>query len=307
MDEVTDVIEKYEISQNDFRTLREKYIDIDEETGMIRWRESENDYKGKFDEEKRLCELGCLAYYGDSVMMWLFPVEAFNAFKKVYILTYMFRAQIQRYYYDYYNLPYSYVYVTGNSVENYQFCEEASAASKMEYNFSNLIHILEDKKLNQIGAREYDLSKNWYIRNNNNAVMTRLKNDISNYFKNKRKTKTTENLWTTFKDFKKQLSGKGYGRAFVPLNMRASNKYRDRISVAYPVNRYLNTGIKNFFMQHDVEVDEDGFALSEMLQFIWRSAIRDGKEIWIYVPSARMRNLLKNWIAENSTETPGKM
>ena len=306
MDEVTDVIEKYEISQNDFRTLREKYIDIDEETGMIRWRESENDYKGKFDEEKRLCELGCLAYYGDSVMMWLFPVEAFNAFKKVYILTYMFRAQIQRYYYDYYNLPYSYVYVTGNSVENYQFCEESSVTSEMEYNFSNLIHILEDKKLNQIGAREYDLSKNWYIRNNNNAVMTRLKNDISNYFKNKRKTKTTENLWTTFKDFKKQLSGKGYGRAFVPLNMRASNKYRDRISVAYPVNRYLNTGIKNFFMQHDVEVDEDGFALSEMLQFIWRSAIRDGKEIWIYVPSARMRNLLKNWIAENSTETPGK-
>lgn len=299
MDEVTDVIEKYEISQNDFRTLREKYIDIDEETGMIRWRESENDYKGKFDKEKRLCEMGCLAYYGGSVMMWLFPVEAFNAFKKVYILTYMFRAQIQRYYYDYYNLPYSYVYVTGNSVENYQFCEEASVASKMEYNFSNLIHILEDKKLNQIGAREYDLSKNWYIRNSGNAVMRKLKNNIYNYFFNRRNTKSSENLWTTFKDFKKPLSGKGYGRAFVPLNMRASNKYRDRISVAYPVNRYLDTSIKHFFMQHDVEVDEDGFALSEMLQFIWRSAIRDGKEIWIYVPSARMRNLLKNWIAEN--------
>lgn len=306
MDEVTDVIEKYEISQNDFRTLREKYIDIDEETGMIRWRESENDYKGKFDKEKRLCELGCLAYYGGSVMMWIFPVEAFNAFKNVYILTYMFRAQIQRYYYDYYNLPYSYVYVTGNSVENYQFCEEASAASKMEYNFSSLIHILEDKKLNQIGAREYDLSKNWYIRNNNNAVMRKLKNNISNYFKHRRKTGTKYNLWTAFKDFKKQLSGKGYGRAFAPLNMRASNAYRDRVSVAYPVNRYLDTSIKHFFMQHDVEVDEDGFALSEMLQFIWRSAIRDGKEIWIYVPSVRMRNLLKNWIAENSTETPGE-
>lgn len=306
MDEVTDVIEKYEISKNDFRTLREKYIDIDEETGMIHWRESENDYCGKFDEEKRLCELGCLAYYGGSVMMWLFPVEAFNAFKNVYILTYMFRAQIQRYYYDYYNLPYSYVYVTGNSVENYRFCEEISEATNMEYNFGSLIHILEDKKLNRIGAREYDLSKNWYIRNSNNAVMRKLKNNITNYFVNKRRTKTGCNLWTTFKDFKKQLSGKGYGKAFAPLNMRASNAYRDRISVAYPVNRYLNTGIKNFFLQHSVEADEDGFALSEMLQFIWRSAIRDGKEIWIYVPSVRMRNLLKNWIAENSTETPGE-
>lgn len=304
MDEVTDVVEKYEISQNDFRTLSEKYIDIDEETGLILWRESENDYEGKFNEEKRLCELGCLAYYGGSVMMWLFPVEAFNAFKHVYILTYMFRAQIQRYYYDYYNLPYSYVYVTGDSIENYTFTDNAEQISKIEYDFPNLIHILEDKKLNQIGAREYDLSKNWYTRNSGNAVMTQLKNNITNYFINKRKTKTTRNLWTTFKDFKKELSGYGYGRAFVPLNMRASNKYRDRISVAYPVNRYLNTGIKNFFLQHGVEVDEDGFALSEMLQFIWRSAIRDGKEIWIYVPSARMRELLKNWIAENGGENP---
>ena len=290
MDEVTDVVEKYEISQNDFRTLSEKYIDIDEETGLIHWRESENDYEGKFDEEKRLCELGCLAYYGGSVMMWLFPVEAFNAFKKVYILTYMFRAQVQRYYYDYYHLPYSYVYVTGDSIENYTFTDNAEQTSRIE--------------LNQIGAREYDLSKNWYIRNAGNAVMTQLKNNITNYFIHKRKTKTGHNLWTTFKDFKRTLSGKGYGRAFVPLNMRASNKYRDRISVVYPVNRYLDTSIKHFFIKHGVEVDEDGFALSEMLQFIWRSAIRDGKEIWIYVPSARMRELLKNWIAENSAENP---
>ena len=236
--------------------------------------------------------------------MWLFPVEAFNAFKKVYILTYMFRAQVQRYYYDYYHLPYSYVYVTGDSIENYTFTDNAEQISKIEYDFPNLIHILEDKKLNQIGAREHDLSKNWYVRNAGNAVIEQLKNDISNFFKHKRKTKTGSNLWTTFKDFKNVLSGKGYGRAFVPLNMRASNKYRDRVSVAYPVNRYLNTGSKNFFLQHGVEVDEDGFALSEMLQFIWRSAIRDGKEIWIYVPSARMRELLKNWIAENSAENP---
>ena len=194
MDEVTDVVEKYEISQNDFRTLSEKYIDIDEETGLILWRESENDYEGKFNEEKRLCELGCLAYYGGSVMMWLFPVEAFNAFKHVYILTYMFRAQIQRYYYDYYNLPYSYVYVTGDSIENYTFTDNAEQISKIEYDFPNLIHILEDKKLNQIGAREYDLSKNWYIRNSGNAVMTQLKNNITNYFIHKSPTRVASQV-----------------------------------------------------------------------------------------------------------------
>ena len=54
-----------------------------------------------------------------------------------------------------------------------------------------------------------------------------------------------------------------------------------------------------FLESKGVTVDEDGFALSEMLQFIWRSAIRDNKEINIYIPSSRMRNLLVGWINNN--------
>lgn len=300
MDEVTDVIEKYEISARDFKLLTDNFVDIDEDSGLLRWRNQDEEYRGKFSEEKRLCDLNCLAYYGGTVMMWLFPIDAFNAFNKIYILTYMFNSQIQRYYYDFYKLPYTYIYVKGDNVNNYCFTENEFEKQKIEYNFSELIHILDDKKLNTIGDRETDLSKNWYMRNSKNLVIERLKNNISNFFRHKRNTKTGENLWTTFIDYRPLLSGKGYGRSFVPLNMRASNKYRDRISVAYPVNRYLNTGVKNFFIKHNINVDEDGFATSEMLQFIWRSAIREGKEIWVYIPSYRMRHLLIDWINKNS-------
>lgn len=302
MDEVTDVIEKYEITKRDFDLLKNNFVDIDDNTGLLKWRHPDDDYAGKFSEEKRLCELNCLAYYSGSVMMWLFPIEAFNAFKKIYILTYMFDSQIQRYYYDFYKLPYTYIYVKGDNVNNYCFTSNESEKQKIEYNFKDLIHILNDKKMNTIGDRETDLSKSWYLRNKSNIVMDRLKKNISTYFKNRRKTKTSQNLWTTFVDYKTLLSGKGYGRSFVPLNMRASNKYRDRISIAYPVNRYLNTGVKNFFIKHNIDVDEDGFATSEMLQFIWRSAIREGKEIWVYVPSYRMRHLLIDWIDKNSAK-----
>lgn len=301
MDEVTDVVEKYDISKEDFKILTENFVDIDTETGLIKWRDPNDDYYGKFSEEKRLCELGCLAYYGGSVMMWLFPIEAFNAFRNIYILTYMFSSQIQKYYYDYYKLPYEYIYVTGNKPQEYHFTLDESKKKIINYDFKNLIHILEDTKMNSIGDREFDLSKAWYVRNKNNIVMKQLKNNLENFFRHKRNTKTGENLWTTFVDFKSQLSSKGYGRAFVSINMRASNKYKDRISIAYPVNRYINTGVKNFFLKHDITIDEDGFAVSEMLQFIWRSAIREGNEIWIYIPSIRMRTLLQNWINENSS------
>ena len=40
----------------------------------------------------------------------------------------------------------------------------------------------------------------------------------------------------------------------------------------------------------------------ELLQFIFKSALSKGSEIWIYIPSIRMRNLLKQWINKNSLE-----
>ena len=48
-------------------------------------------------------------------------------------------------------------------------------------------------------------------------------------------------------------------------------------------------------------MEENEYALGEMIQWIWRSAIRDGKEIWIYVPSRRMRELLKQWLIDLSS------
>ena len=51
------------------------------------------------------------------------------------------------------------------------------------------------------------------------------------------------------------------------------------------------------FSRYGVSVDNDAFALAEMLQWIWRSAIRDDKSINIYIPSERMRNLLIGWLA----------
>lgn len=39
------------------------------------------------------------------------------------------------------------------------------------------------------------------------------------------------------------------------------------------------------------------YALSEMIQWIFRSRIRNNESINIYIPSSRMRNLLQNFFA----------
>lgn len=306
MDEVANVVDEYSISKQDYQVLVSTYTDINPETRQLIWKNEYDNYIGKFENEKRLCDLGSLVSYGDSLMVWLFPIETFNSFREIYILTYRFDLQLQKYYYDYYGLPYKYLSVAGDSIGTYHLVDYSDDINYIKYDYSKLIHICEIEKLNMIGDRDADLSKSWYERNKRNISMSILKNNISNFFRNIRNDCSTDNIWTTFKDYQSYLKGKGYTKGFLPLNSRATNEYRDRTSVVYPVNRYLNPFVKNFFTTNGIKVDEDGYALSEMLQFIWRSAIRDGKDIWVYIPSIRMRNLLKQWIRENSPKSQNK-
>ena len=41
--------------------------------------------------------------------------------------------------------------------------------------------------------------------------------------------------------------------------------------------------------------DKDLWALSNMIQFVFRSAVRKGESIKLYLPSLRMRELLERW------------
>ena len=109
-------------------------------------------------------------------------------------------------------------------------------------------------------------------------------------------------LWTCYKEWKECLVDARTGRFrnnFLQISARATNAYRDRTRLAYMANRFLDTNIKKLFEKRDIKIDPDEFALSEMLQWIWRSAIRDDKPIDLYIPSRRMRDLLIDWIEQN--------
>lgn len=299
LDEVADVIQEYYMSEYDFEMIISKYAYIRDDTKQLVWREEYKDYTGDFSEHKRLIDLGSLVYYGNSLMCWLFPIEVFKAFRKIYILTYKFDLQLQKYYYDYYGTPYTYLSVEGDSLDTYHFVDYDKDKKYIKYDYSKLIHICDIEKLNRIGDTDTALSKTWYSANKGGVGMTQLKNNIYNYFFNIMKHGAKFNMWTTFKDYEYKLRGQGYSKGFLPLNARALNEYRERDCIAYPINRYLNPFVKNFFTTNNIKINEDGYAMTEMLQFIWRSAIRDGKEINVYIPSVRMRNLLKAWIEEN--------
>lgn len=297
LDEVCQVVELVNLSNSDLKNILEIHAHVKDD--FLIWDDLE--YSGRYDDIKSMSLNKSLIVFGESLIMWNFPVEIFKSFKEIYILTYMFKAQQQKYYYDYYNVKYEYIGVENNN-EIYSFSNNTNTPPYV-YTLKEKIHICDDSKLNSIGEDYYVLSSSWFKREQktrNKFFLKILKKNLSNYFFNKAKASSDEAMWTTFKDSKSSLSGKGYIKGFVSVNARATNEFRDKRYLAYCANIFLQPIIKQFFQTKDIEIFEEEYALSELVQWIWRSAIRDGYDINCYIPSSRMRGLLIDWLEELS-------
>ena len=72
--------------------------------------------------------------------------------------------------------------------------------------------------------------------------------------------------------------------------------------MAYFVNIYPNGDIVSFLNSKKVKVDKEHYALSILIQTIFRTRIRnfdkpdEERTINLYIPSSRMRNLLIRWL-----------
>lgn len=293
LDEVMDVVKQITLKEHDLESmLALDFIRIDPDTGLVTWNEDKKHKSTAYDYIKNLCKNKSLYVYKDDMFMWTFPVHIFESFKDVYILTYLFDAQIQKYYYDFHKLDYEYYYATDEFGE-YTFIQGVYDDRDVKEKLKGLIDVYEGN-LNKIGDLDFSLSKSWYSKRKDS--LTVLKNNTENYFKNIVKAKSKDIIWTTFKNYKPDVKGRGYSRSFIPLNLRATNDYMDRHYLAYTVNLFMNPVIKKFFYKQGVETNEDLYAISELLQWIWRSAIRNDEKIYLYLPSKRMRELFFKWL-----------
>lgn len=286
LDEVMDVVEELSIiKKHDIEYLLSlNLIRIDEATKKIIW--IEDDSESQFDTIKDYIVNGDTYFISNTVIIWTFPVSIFKAFSDVFVLTYMFDCQLQRYYYDYYNIKYDVVSIDATGIIPYDDIRPCIGD----------IHITRVDKINNIGRDKHALSLSWY-KKASKEDLTVLKNNLYNFFHNICKANSKQVLWTTYKPYKEEIQPKRFTKkdCFAPHNTRATNQYKDRLYVAYPINKYMRPYIKQFFEMRGIYVDQDKYAVSELIQFIFRSAIREYKQIELYLPSSRMRSLLINY------------
>lgn len=290
LDEAMDVIDIFDMPVKDYNMLLvSKNIKVDQ-NGRVYWQDVE--YDGTFEDFKRKCENGTIIEIKKTdrvqLLSWNFNVQSFNCFKEIYIMTYLFDASLLKYYFEMHNVPLERFTIENSNIIKY---ENKSNNDKSKY--KELINIYEGS-LNNIGDKESALSLNWFKKNKD--LKNKLKNNIYNYFRNILNAKRNDIMWTTFKSCYNSLGGDGYKSSFVSCNIKATNEYQHCNALAYCCNRYLSPDYIHYFEMYDITVNQDMFALSELVQWMWRSSIRVGKPVNIYIPSRRMRELFIGWL-----------
>lgn len=310
---VIDAFKKY--STDDLAYLNSNGdIEISDEDGMISWVGAELGKKAKYKQFYNLCKAKAVyaTKRSDTMLVTQMPVELFTRAKRVIIMTYMFN---------------------GNVLDNFLKLKKVGVVPFTEVQptqidkqeIRELIDLKPlDRKLlklsmsvygyDKMDKKGFDLISN-YIRSTGLSVGAKAIDTMYTLPKAvspvevKSGKRVAPRGYLTYKtevldeDGVVVLDGKGKPKTednycWLHSGCRATNKYAYKWYLVHCYDRHPNLSVETYLKEYGCPVDKNVFALSEMLQWIWRSRIRKGEDIVLAIPNTRMHNLFLDWLNE---------
>ena len=291
-------------------------IEISDEDGMISWVGAELGKKAKYKQFYNLCKAKAVnaTKRSDTMLVTQMPVELFTRAKRVIIMTYMFK---------------------GNVLDNFLKLKKVDVIPFTEvqptqidkHRIRNLIDLKPlDRKLLKLGMSVYAYSKmdkkgfdliSNYIRSTGLSVGAKAKDTMYTFPKDvspvemKSGKRVAPRGFLTYKtdivddDGNVILDSKGKPKTqdnfcWLHSGCRATNKYSYKWYLVHCYDRHPNLAVETYLKEYGCPVDKNVFALSEMLQWVWRSRICKGEPIVLAIPNMRMYNLFLDWLNEDS-------
>lgn len=302
IDEELECIRPHPCKEHRRKMLLSSGAVYEDEFGLLRWAEDYDitddtkdlDSSGfSWDMQiKALCDNGSLVLIADEkgkrdLFMWEYPIEFIKAFDRVEVLTYLFKGSVFEKYLDFYGIQH-----------------ETRLGIQLPSNPFDLITIVDNPKMNRIGERDGAFSvtdQKRYTKDSATAIAIRA--NLGNYFRNSTygKSNTEDRLWTCLSDAFSTFKGAGYTKCHIAHNTKAVNDYMNTNQLAYIYNSYIHPEPYKYLLDRGVEFapDQNRYPLSELLQWIYRSRLRNNEPINLYIPSSRMRGLLEDWMSGN--------
>ena len=287
LDEVVDPIQEYKITANNRKEMfKHEYMLLADDGVTLKWNYKKYPDIRKqgdiFHKEKQLADSNNLIILDDTIYLWEMSDELFTSFTEVFILTYQFHGSPLQWFFEVKGIEYEIEYKEPSNVM-----------------YGDLINIIKDDRLNSIGDAHNFLSST-DTKGLSDGVIRDIKSNLSYLRKHLWSEGGADSrLWTCLESAKVKLGVDGWKKGHVAFNIRGSNAYRHTKNCAYLFNVYLPPNLVKYFSKFDVKIDADTYALNALLQWLFRSQLRDGKPISVYIPSKRMRDLLKKWCENN--------
>lgn len=267
----------------------------------------------QYSKLRAMCDLGML-YCADSKidktsgekvneihsLVIQLPLTLLEACERVIIISYLFNGSIMESF-----LKLKNVEITPFDLDKENVSLRYSTKDIKEQ-IKPLINMIETTSTKKIGRKR--LTYTWYQNEFTKEVADELNaaiRSVGDYCS----TKKNEMMWTlpkirAFPTRKNSLvvKPKGYmaDGCFVHCSARATNEYSHKTTLVHCLYRHPNVTVETYLNHYGIEVDKDSFALSELIQWIWRSRIRNKESINLCILSSKMRHLFTEWLASKT-------
>jgi hypothetical protein len=309
LDEEIEVIKTYGVySSSDIQYLIDKKeITIDEKDGAISWigdNKTVEDYDHKYNKLKNLCDKHSIYLNNGlgakkNILISHIPLKMLECAKRVIVITYMFKGCVLD----------CFLKIKGIRTV---VCKDIVPTKTLKpSDFKDLITIVPPNKKTKMLKMSYT----WW--NSLTKEDTKFVNSIANLISNTANQYgiTPEDVvWTCpkanaqglLKEKKIKLNPKGFVRytdedgakhsCWLSVHTRATNDYSHKKLVAHCYNRYPLQAIKTYLITCGAPIDEPRYAISSLLQFTWRSQIRNDKPIVLLIANHRMYEFMIRWL-----------
>ena len=306
VDEEVAFIEPYKgnYSRDDIVSLEKAgHIRVEEDNlGRVVWQWYDDNEMNDtaYSKLKRMSDLGMLycAKRDRKIMVVHLPIELVQSSRRVILLTYLFKGSVME----------SFMDLKGIEIVPFKEVVPPKTTKDVLTKAKNLITFIDTTTTKAVSS--LSMSSTWYSKNATTADLEKVSNAIFSVY---RKFGDKESFIFTapksladYEYVKEERLKRNIIHKKMPKDVdwiycgtKATNMWSHKSIAVHAYNRYVNTAIKAYLQDYGTPPDDDMFALSEMVQWIFRTCIRNDEPLQLCILNNRMKGLLCNWLSGN--------
>lgn len=303
IDEEVGLIEPYSgtYKRGDITSLENaEHIEVDENNlGIVRWKWEDMEEDTAYSKLKRLCDLEMLycAKRDRDIMVTQLPLALVESAHRTIVLTYLFKGSVME----------SFLKLRGVSIVPFTEVRLMKDPAVIKRQIKDLVNVIVTPSMTSIS--KLSMSVKWYSQTGTKEDLSKVGKAIHSIM---RKYPKEDVIFTMPKDSTvKKRGNKANPRcavhkstdvdeSYLYCSARATNDYAHKSVAIHAYNRFVNKAVAAYLQDYGKEIgaipSDNQYALSEMLQWIYRTRIRNDQPIDLYIFSERMRKLFTEWL-----------